>query len=84
MVAELGSMRWEREVEVRLGLPALWFGLPGLQRPAPPHRATALLRLREEQPPQMQGLGPSAPPEPLTLPGCCLSVLNRMYGTNLA
>lgn len=80
MVAELGSVRREREVEVRLGLSALWFARLGCRSQPHPGWATALQGLRDEQPPHLQGRGPSAP---LTLPGCSLSVQNRMYVTHL-
>lgn len=61
MVAELGSERWEGEVEVRLGLSAPPFGPPRLQNWPHPGPATAPRSLWEERPPRLQGLRPSAP-----------------------
>lgn len=80
MVAELGSVRWEREVEVRFGFPFRRRARPGCSAQPHPGGATTPRRLEDEQPPSLQGLGPAAP---LTRPGCCLSVQNRMYGTHL-
>ena len=68
VVAELGSERWEGEVEVRLGLSAPPFGPPRLQHWPHPGPATAPRSLWEERPPRLQGLGPSAPLPPRLLP----------------
>lgn len=76
MVAKLGSVRWEREVEVRLDFPLGGGARLGCSAQPHPGGANAPGSLRDEQPPPLQGLGPAAP---LTRPVCCLWVQNRMY-----